>query len=112
MFLFIFGLATVSTSNILAEPLKLPAEWTQSIEPFRIAGPIYYVGTRGLGSYLIVSGSKAILIDTGLTENAALIEQNILKLGLKLSDVKIILVSHAHMGSCWSFSTNSEEYRC
>jgi len=95
-FLFIFGLATVSTGNILAEPLKLPAEWTQSIEPFRIAGSIYYVGTRGLGSYLIVSGSKAILIDTGLTENAALIEQNILKLGLNLSDVKIILVSHAH----------------
>lgn len=79
-----------------AEPLKLPADWTQNVTPFRIAGNIYYVGTHGLGAYLITSGHQAVLLDTGLPENAALIEQNIQQLGFKRSDIKMILISHAH----------------
>lgn len=53
---------------VQAEPLKLPADWTQNVTPFRIAGNIYYVGTHGLGAYLITSGHQAVLLDTGLPE--------------------------------------------
>ncbi len=81
---------------VQAEPLKLPVDWTQNVTPFRIAGNIYYVGTHGLGAYLITSGHQAVLLDTGLPENAALIEQNIQQLGFKRSDIKMILISHAH----------------
>lgn len=53
---------------VQAEPLKLPADWIQNVTPFRIAGNIYYVGTHGLGAYLITSGHQAVLLDTGLPE--------------------------------------------
>lgn len=72
------------------------ADWTTSAAPFRIAGDIYYVGTKGIASYLIVSNRQAILLDVGLEQNAPLVERNIAALGFKLSDVKIILNSHAH----------------
>ena len=72
------------------------ADWTAPAAPFRIAGDIYYVGTKGIASYLIVSNRQAILLDVGLEQNAPLVERNIAALGFKLSDVKIILNSHAH----------------
>ena len=72
------------------------ADWTTPAAPFRIAGDIYYVGTKGIASYLIVSNRQAILLDVGLEQNAPLVERNIAALGFKLSDVKIILNSHAH----------------
>ena len=82
--------------------LTLPAhaqirpEWTQAVTPFRVAGNVYFVGTKGIGVYLITAGKQAILLDGGLEQNAAQIEKNIQALGFKLSDIKIILNSHAH----------------
>lgn len=73
-----------------------PAIWSQPAKPFRITDNIYYVGTRGLASYLLVSEGQAILLDGTLAENAGLIEDNIKALGFNLEDVKIILNSHAH----------------
>jgi metallo-beta-lactamase class B len=32
-----------------------PLEWSTPVKPFRIAGNVYYVGTKGLAAYLIVS---------------------------------------------------------
>jgi metallo-beta-lactamase class B len=66
------------------------------VEPFRIAGNIYYVGSNDLTSYLIVTPKGNILIDGGMKEMAPQVKSNIEKLGFKLSDVKIILNSHAH----------------
>ena len=51
-----------------------PAAWTQPAKPFRILDNIYYVGTKGLASYLIVSDGEAILLDGTLAENAGHIE--------------------------------------
>ncbi|MHA6687255.1 subclass B3 metallo-beta-lactamase [Mesorhizobium sp. A556] len=73
-----------------------PAIWSQPTKPFKITDNIYYVGTRGLASYLLVSDGQAILLDGTLAENAGPIEDNIKALGFKLEDVKIILNSHAH----------------
>jgi metallo-beta-lactamase class B len=73
-----------------------PAAWTRPTEPFKIMDNIYYVGTEGLASYLIVSDSGSILLDGTLAENAVHIENNIRALGFALKDVKIILNSHAH----------------
>jgi metallo-beta-lactamase class B len=66
------------------------------MEPFRIAGNIYYVGTLNLASYLITTPQGDFLLDGGLPESAPLIEKNIAKLGFRLNDVKILLNSHAH----------------
>ncbi len=74
----------------------VPPAWLAPTEPFRIADNLFYVGSEGLGSYLITTEAGHVLLDGGLPENAAQIDENITKLGFKLTDVKILLNSHAH----------------
>ncbi len=73
-----------------------PAAWTKSVKPFLIAPHIYYVGTEGLSAFLITSSDGAILIDGTLAENAALVERNIVAVGVPLKSVKWIVSDHAH----------------
>lgn len=70
--------------------------WNKPVEPFRIAGNIYYVGAADITSYLITTPKGHILIDSGFIETVPQIKANVARLGFKLSDVKIILNSHAH----------------
>lgn len=70
--------------------------WNGAHEAVSIFGNSYWVGTEGLGSILIASQAGHILIDGGLPESAALIEQNIRSLGFRIEDVQLILNSHAH----------------
>ena len=71
-------------------------EWNQPHEPFRVFGNTYYVGTGGLSAILITSDQGHILLDGGLAQSAPLIAANIIKLGFKVEDIKLILNSHAH----------------
>lgn len=73
-----------------------PPEWTETVPPFRIAGNLYYVGTKGLANYLITTPQGNILINSDLDANVPLIKASIEKLGFKFSDTKILLISHAH----------------
>ena len=70
--------------------------WRQPFDPLRIAGNIYYVGTRGLSSFLIVTPAGGIVIDSGEPESVPFIRANIERLGFRLPDVKILLAGHAH----------------
>jgi metallo-beta-lactamase class B len=70
--------------------------WNQPVAPFKIIDNIYYVGASDITSYLITTPKGHILIDGGFIETVPQITANIAKLGFKLSDVKIILNSHAH----------------
>ncbi|MBS0478248.1 MAG: subclass B3 metallo-beta-lactamase [Proteobacteria bacterium] len=79
-----------------APPLSDPPAWTRPIAPFHIIGNIYYVGSEGLAAYLITTSRGAILLDGTMEANVPAIEANIKALGIKLSDVKILLNSHAH----------------
>ena len=82
----------------------LVVEWRAAIkrnrsipdDPFRVAGNVYYVGSTGITSFLIVGPEGHILIDGGYPETAPLIEQSIAKLGFKIRDVKVLLNTHAH----------------
>lgn len=73
-----------------------PPEWTRPAKPFHIVGPIYYVGSEGLAAYLIRTNAGLILLDGTMEENVPAIEANIRSLGFSLTDVKILLNSHAH----------------
>jgi metallo-beta-lactamase class B len=73
-----------------------PPEWSTPVKPFRIAGPVYYVGTKGLAAYLIISNQGALLLDGTTAENAPLIERNIEAVGVPLHDVKRLISDHAH----------------
>jgi metallo-beta-lactamase class B len=72
------------------------ADWTEPFPPFRIAGNLYYVGSRGLANYLITTPQGHILINSDLEENVPLIRASVEKLGFKFTDIKILLISHAH----------------
>jgi metallo-beta-lactamase class B len=88
--------ATAASAQLDPEFAQQRAEWNQPFEPFRIAGNVHYVGTRGLASYLIADPAGHILIDGGMEESAAQIAANIRKLGFRVGDVKILLINHAH----------------
>ena len=68
----------------------------QPVTPFRIIGHIYYVGAADVASYLINTSDGLILLDGGFAQTAPQIESNIVRLGFKLSDVKVLLNGHAH----------------
>ncbi|MBO9712817.1 subclass B3 metallo-beta-lactamase [Sphingomonas sp.] len=72
------------------------AEWTKPMAPFHIAGNVYYVGTAGISAYLVTGPKGHILIDGALPQSADVIAAHITQLGFKLSDVKILLINHAH----------------
>jgi metallo-beta-lactamase class B len=63
---------------------------------FRIAGNLYYVGSKDLASYLVTTPSGDILINSSYQASVPLIQRSIESLGFKMSDVKILLISHAH----------------
>jgi metallo-beta-lactamase class B len=71
-------------------------DWTEPFPAFRIAGNLYYVGSRGLASYLITTPEGNILINSSLEANVPMIKASIEGLGFKFSDTKILLISHAH----------------
>ena len=75
---------------------QIPRNWTDSIAPFRLIDNVYYVGSAGLGAYLITTPAGHILLDVGLPANAPMVERSITALGFALRDVKIILNTHAH----------------
>ena len=75
-------------------------DWTQPFPAHRVIDNIYYVGSKGLASYLITTPAGHVLINTNLEQSVPSIRESIEKLGFKFSDVKIILISHAHWDHC------------
>jgi metallo-beta-lactamase class B len=71
-------------------------DWHRPFPAFKIAGNLYYVGTADLAVYLINTPQGNILINSDFPEDVPLIRKSIEQLGLKYSDTKIILISHAH----------------
>src|SRR4029453_14351069 len=70
--------------------------WTQPIAPFRIADGVYYVGSQDLASYLVATPQGHILINSSLETSPGLIRKSVEQLGLEYTDIKILLISHAH----------------
>ena len=70
--------------------------WTTPQEPFRIAGNLYYVGSRDLACYLVTTPAGNILINANLESSPPLIRKSIETLGFHWADTKILLNSQAH----------------
>lgn len=73
-----------------------PDDMTTVFPPHKVIGNIYYVGTKSLAVYLIVTPAGNILINSTYERNVPLIQKSIEQLGFKFSDTKILLGSHAH----------------
>ena len=55
-------------TSILAHADTNPS-WTATIAPFRIADNLYYVGSKDLASYLVVTPQGDILINANLASS-------------------------------------------
>ena len=92
--------ATLTTSFAKEARADQHPEWTQAVPPYRIAGNLYYVGSKELASYLVTTPQGLILINSNLTTSPAQIRASVEKLGFRFKDVKILLISHAHYDHC------------
>jgi metallo-beta-lactamase class B len=93
------GLAN-SLTAVRPWPLALVAglnTWIEPTDPVKIVGPIYYVGTRGLGAYLITTPAGHILLDGGMPSSTKDLEASIRKLGVMPEDIRFLLTTHAHI---------------
>ena len=89
------GVAQAQTVKDLLAALLV--KWNTPTEPFKMIGNVYYVGTDGLASYLITSPQGHILVDTVMPESTSQIKASIEKLGFKITDVKYLVNTHAHI---------------
>ena len=87
---------TYTPRSILARNMGTPEDQTTQFPPHKIIGNIYYVGTRTLSSFLIVTPQGNILINSTYERNVPTIEKSVQQLGFKFSDIKILLGTHAH----------------
>lgn len=71
-------------------------EWAKPAPPFQVFGNTYYVGTCGISAILIVGDHGDILIDGGPANAAPLVVRNVEALGIRLTDVKLMLHTHEH----------------
>jgi metallo-beta-lactamase class B len=87
---------TYTPRSILTRNMGTNEDQTTAFPPHKIIDNIYYVGTRTLSSFLIVTPQGNILIDSTYERNVQTIAKSVQQLGFKFSDVKILLGSHAH----------------
>jgi len=77
-------------------PAQVNPAWTAPIAPFQIADNLYYVGSQDLASYLIETPQGDILINSNIVTSPPQIRKSVEQLGFHWTDVKILLISHAH----------------
>src|SRR5688572_32505689 len=89
-------LLVLVAAEVLAQGDPVSRSWNQPVDPFRIAGNLYYVGASDVTSFLITTREGHILIDGGFEETAPMIVANVRRLGFRIEDVRVLLASHAH----------------
>jgi metallo-beta-lactamase class B len=87
---------TYTPRSILARNMGTQEDQTTQFPPHKIIGNVYYVGTRTLSSFLVVTPQGSILIDSTYERNVPTIQKSVEQLGFTFSDIKILLGNHAH----------------
>ena len=82
--------------TILARNMGTNEDQTTQFPPHKVIGNVYYVGTKTLSSFLIVTPQGNILLDSTYERNVPVIQKSVADLGFKFSDIKILLGNHAH----------------
>lgn len=78
--------------------------WEEPAAPVKIAGPLYFVGTRGLSAWLFATPEGHILLNTGMPTSGPMIVESIRKLGFRPEDIRIIINGHAHSDHAGAFA--------
>jgi len=83
-----------NNNRFFLELARKALKWEEPAEPVKIAGPIYFVGTKGLGAFLITIAEGYILMNTGMPSSRPMIVDSIRKLGFKPEDIKLMITHH------------------
>lgn len=70
--------------------------WEGKLEPFKIIGNVYFVGTFQASTHLIDTGDGLIVIDPGYSDSLYLVIDSIHRLGFDPRDIKYIVNTHWH----------------
>lgn len=76
---------------------RLFDSWRAPVPPRHLGGNLYYVGASGVSAWLITTPAGHLLLDTGFADTVPIIQKSIEQLGFKVTDIKLILSSHAHI---------------
>jgi metallo-beta-lactamase class B len=87
---------TYTPASILARNMGTEEDQTTQFPPHKIIGNVYYVGTRTLSSFLVVTAQGNILIDSTYERNVPTIRKSVEQLGFRFADTRILLGNHAH----------------
>jgi metallo-beta-lactamase class B len=79
-------------------------KWDEPTEPARIVGPLHYVGTAGLASYLFATREGHILFNTGMPDSGPLIVESMRKLGFDPKDIRMLINGHGHADHAGAFA--------
>jgi len=99
---------------LLAAALSARAEkpndpWARPIEPYRIAGNIYYVGSVDLACFLVTTPQGNILINTGYRQMVPGIRASVGKLGFRFDAIRWLLTGQAHEDHVAGFAALREQ---
>lgn len=78
------------------ERRKITNPWEGKLQPFKIIGNVYFVGTFQASCHLIDTGDGLILIDPGYSNTLYLVVRSIYELGFNPKDIKYIINTHWH----------------
>ena len=87
---------TYTPQSLAARDLGAPGDQTAPFPAHKVIGNVYYVGTRSLSSFLIVTTDGSILINSSYEQNVPNIRASVEQLGFRFSEIKIVLGSNAH----------------
>ena len=101
----------LANDNKLFISLAIKAlKWEEAAEPLKIVGPLYFVGTKGLGVFLFTTSEGHILMNTGMPSSGPMIVESIRKLGFKPEDVRIMINGHAHIDHAGAFAYFKKQF--
>jgi len=83
-------------NNLWAQQVSQDDIEGQRVEPFQVFDNLYYVGSRSVSAWLLVSDQGLILFDSLYGDLTELAVEGIRKLGFDPDDIRYLIVSHAH----------------
>ena len=70
--------------------------WEGYVNPGKIFGNLYFVGTKPASTHVIDTGDGLIVIDPGYQESLYLVLHNMWTLGLDPRNIRYIVITHGH----------------
>ena len=90
------NLLLVALALFPAAAFSQPAGWNDPFPPHHVMDNVYFVGTKELASFLIITPQGHILMNSNYESSVPVIRASVEQLGFKFSDIKILISGHAH----------------